>query len=365
MNVTQQPPGNDQARNAQSSGPQQQPQTLGLSEAARLLAQRRSALRQQPAPTGDEAPIGRAPAEEFADEAGDEAEALAGDEGEELEGQELQPDGEEQAEANEEITDDAILELDGEEIPLSQIKEWREGAMRQADYQRKTQALSQQQQGITELETNLNRFAHAINRDFQSRIEMASRALRPFAETDWAKLARENPAEYNGRKVQFEQAKSQLAAMQQHWQAFAQEYDGLSQQAIRMKAKAALPEIKQRIKGWNDALYSERMAFVKDTYRADVDTLSKVTDPWFWELANDAYLYRKGKQLPAQSKTKRILPKPVRGGQATPRQPSPAKALTQQARQLGPSARASERTAIGVQLLQQRRAAAQKATTRR
>ena len=40
--------------------------------------------------------------------------------------------------------DEMYLDLDGEEIPLSQVKEWKSGNMRQADYTRKTTELSEQ-----------------------------------------------------------------------------------------------------------------------------------------------------------------------------------------------------------------------------
>lgn len=362
MNLNQQPTGNDQARNAQSSDPTPRPVSITASEAARLLAARRSELRQQNAPTAPEPVAGRAPApdtETF------EAEAVEDSAAEDFdETAELAPDGDEQSTDDEgTYGDDAVLDLDGEEVSLKEIKEWREGQLRQADYQRKTQVLAQKAEAIGQLEERLNSFSHAINRDFQMRMEQAARAMRPFAEIDWAKLAGENPAQYNQKRVQFSQAQAAAMEQQQRWQAFVQEYQQLSQQALQMKAQAALPELKTRIKGWNDALYAERMSFVNDTYAADKATVSKVTDPWFWEMVNDAYLYRKGKSLPTEGKVKRAMPRPLQKGTGT--RVAPQAQAAQQLKALPPTAPQSQREALGIKLLQERRQKARALPTRR
>lgn len=365
MNQTQQPTGNDQARNAQSSGLSQLSNAgITPSDATRLLAARRSELRQQNAPTGPEADAGSAPDEIESIEADEvETEALAGDEPadeltDETEG--LAPDeGNEQPEDEAAVSDDAVLLLDGDEITIGEIKQWREGAMRQADYQRKTQVLSQKAEAITQLEERLNGFSHAINRDFQSRMEAAARALKPFSEIDWAKLAETNPAQYNAQKVKFEQARAAAMGVQQQWNGFLQEYEQIAQQTLQMRAKAALPEIKQRIKGWDDAMYAERLSFVKDTYGAEPAVLTKVVDPWFWELANDAHKYRQGKALPEQMGKKAVLkpiPKALQKGatRAVGRQQTVSGAQ-KQLQSLPPNASQSQREALAVKLLQARR----------
>lgn len=44
--------------------------------------------------------------------------------------------------------EDFVVELDGREIPLSEIKEWEKGNLRQSDYTRKTQELAEQRKQI-------------------------------------------------------------------------------------------------------------------------------------------------------------------------------------------------------------------------
>jgi hypothetical protein len=231
MNSPQQPTGNDQARNAQSSGPQQ-PASLSISDAARLLAERRSALRQQPAPTAAEEPAGSAPPETYEVEDDAQVEGQPDDQAAESE---LPPDGEEQSEETAEYGDDAVLELDGEEVSLAEIKQWRDGAMRQGDYQRKTQLVAQKAQALGAMEERLNAFSHAINRDFQMRMEAAGRALQPFANLNWADLAEKNPQQYNAQKVRFEQARAAAAGIQQQWAGFVKEYENTNPDLIKFQ----------------------------------------------------------------------------------------------------------------------------------
>lgn len=358
MTTNQQPTGNDQARNVQSSGPQQ-PASISLSEAARLLAERRSALRQQPAPTPQTGDEGSAPPE--TDEVEGEAQVEDQPEGEVAEA-ELQPDGEEQAAEEATYGDDAVLDLDGEEVSLGEIKKWREGAMRQEDYQRKTQVLSQKMQAVTAVEERLNAFSHAINRDFQMRMEAVQRGMQQFREIDWVKLAA-NPAEYNQKKVMFEQARAAEAALKQQWTSFLQEYERVSQETLEQRARAAIPELRSRIKGWDDAVYTERYNFAKDTYGADPAVLAKVVDPWFWEMANDAYLYRAGKKL-AQQKVKRALPRPLKAGStsARPAQGTEVKRLEKTLQTMPQTTNLRQREDAALKLMQARR---QKSAPRR
>lgn len=366
MNPNQQPTGNDQARNAQSSGLSQL-SNVGItpSEAARLLAARRSELRQQQAPTGPEADAGSAP-DEIEPPDGDEieTEALAGDgladdDADAAEG--LAPEeGNEQPEDDGAVSDDAVLVLDGDEITIGEIKQWREGAMRQADYQRKTQVLAQKAEAISQLEERLNGFSHAINRDFQSRMEAAAKALKPFSEIDWAKLAETNPQQYNAQKVRFEQARAAAMAVQQQWNNFLKEYEELAQQSLQLRAKAALPEIKARIKGWDDAMYAERLSFVQSTYGAEPSVLTKVVDPWFWEMANDAYKYRQGQALPEKLKSGKQVVKPIpkalqKGAARTMGKPQTVSSVQKQLQSLPLNASQSQREALAVKLLQARR----------
>jgi hypothetical protein len=178
---------------------------------------------------------------------------------------------------------EAVL-LDGEEIPLDQIKSWREGAMRQEDYSRKTQVLAQQTQSISEMENRLNSFAHAMNRQFMATQQELSAGLEKYSKVDWVRLAQSDPAKYNAAKAAFDAEQTTFRQKQEQWNGFLQEFDTLGKETLKMRAQAALPEIKSRVKGWSDAKYAELSGFAVETYGYDPSVVNRITDPQFWDV---------------------------------------------------------------------------------
>jgi hypothetical protein len=73
----------------------------------------------------------------------DNIEEVEADESEDLESDTLEDDLDNSGES-----DELYLELDGEEIPLSQVKEWKNGYLRQSDYAKRTQQLAQERKII-------------------------------------------------------------------------------------------------------------------------------------------------------------------------------------------------------------------------
>ena len=291
-------PTQDQARPEQSSAAAL-PGTISPSDAARILADRRTALRQEAA-TKDQQEPSEAPAEEIVDEQPPVTEDSDDGDGQQVatdtDDTENPDSQDEQPEEGDEGGIEAVL-LDGEEVPLSQIKDWREGSMRQEDYSRKTQVLAQQTQSITEMESRINSFAHAMNRQFMQQQQDASAGLQRYSKIDWVKLAQADPAKYTAAKAAFDAEQTAFQRKQGEWNGFLQEFDALGKETLTMRAQAALPEIKARIKNWGDGTYAELSDFVVDKYGFTRDMVNKITDPPFWEMANDAATYRKGKQV--------------------------------------------------------------------
>jgi len=190
-----------------------------------------------------------------------------------------------------------LYEIEGEEVSLDTIKEWREGGMRQDDYSRKTQVLAQQTQAVGSIEKKLNQFAHASAQMHKGRLSKIEGALKQYQSVDWAKLASDDQQKFTVHKEQFEQLKNQYAGEQRQFAGFLKEFNTLSEQSTAKKAEAAYPEIKQRIKGWNEGRYHELREFLSSKLGADAAQVNQITDPWFWELANDAFTYRSGKTL--------------------------------------------------------------------
>ena len=276
------------------------PADLSLHEAADLLAKYRTA----PTEVGDPAPdTAESVTEEISDieEQPLDAESTDTESVEEIT-EETEDDLESLADGEDDQPEESTEEpeyylIDGEEVPLETVKEWRDSGMRQDDYSRKTQVLAQQTQSVGAIEKKLNQFAHASGQMHKGRLSKIEGALKQYQSVDWAKLAADDNQKFTVHKEQFEQLKNQYAGEQRQFAGFLKEFNSLSEQSTAKKAEAAYPEIKQRIKGWNEGRYHELREFLTSKLGAESAQVNQITDPWFWELANDAFTYRSGKTL--------------------------------------------------------------------
>ena len=290
-------PTHDQALSGQSSA-LPPASSITASDAARIMAQRRTELRQEAA-TQAATGAPKVPTEDAAGEQPLSGDSLGAD------GQQVTTDtdsassqnspGEQSAEGEEGVVEYVLL--DGEEIPLNQLKDWREGSMRQEDYSRKTQVLAQQTQAISAMELRINSFAHAMNKQFMAAQQEQAAGLSKYQKIDWVKLAQQDPARYSAAKAAFDAEQTQFRDKQNQWSGFLQEFDSVSKETLAMRAQASLPEIKARIKGWNDGTYAELSDFAVTRYGFSREMVNKITDPQFWEMAHDANNYAKGKAV--------------------------------------------------------------------
>lgn len=330
-------------------------ESASISEAARLLASRRSARQQAQAPT-EQQQVNEEPSDQ-GEEVELEGDLAVEDTELEAEGEGSSEDEAQALEGDEEGEQEEYFLLDGEEIPLKDIKAWREGSMRTEDYQRKTQAVAEQSKALGRLEQELTQFSHGISRFMASQLGPVKHQLEAFKRTDWAELAK-TPEKFQAEQAKFQAAKTKYAQLQQTLRGFMGEYAKISERALNLRAEAALPEIRQRIKGWNDAMYAERSQFLVEKYRANPDTVSKITDPWFWELVSDAFNFRKGQELPGKArKIVRANPRVLsgRGASPAPRVPGAQKRETEAMERVRKATSVVSATEAGAELLRQRR----------
>lgn len=276
----------DQARSGQSSAGDA-PESLD--DVAKLLADRRN---RQRSPVPDEQPTEDASPGPSKQQSSDDAQAVDGD-GEESSA--TQPDESGQAEQDD-GEPEQYLDLDGEQVSLSQIREWKSGGMRDADYRRKTQALSEQSKSVRQMEEILNQVHFSRMREIEETDKVLERRLSQFADIDLYALSQENPAKAAAIREQREAIKEQRAQMQANRQRYADEWQAMNDYVLRQRAQAALPELKAKIPGWNDAMYAELTDHVV-MRGADAEVVNRIVDPWFWELVADAMAMRKGKSL--------------------------------------------------------------------
>ena len=89
---------------------------------------------------------------------------------------------EEAEEVHEEAEEELFYELDGEEVSLNQLKEWKSNGLMQSDYTRKTQALADERKA---LEAKLSKI-NEMESQFNDKISALDALLgNEEAEIDW------------------------------------------------------------------------------------------------------------------------------------------------------------------------------------
>lgn len=140
-----------------------------------------------------------APTEADTDDSADDYEEIV----EELE--------EETEEVHEELEEELFYEIDGEEVSLEQLKEWKNNGLMQSDYTRKTQALADERKTLEAMKAKIQEMESAYNDKIS---EIDALIGNEEAAIDWDELAEHDPSEYlrKQREIQAKKSKAKDAA---------------------------------------------------------------------------------------------------------------------------------------------------------
>jgi hypothetical protein len=306
---------------AGDSGQAIAPEGDGIRAAAQELARRRWAHRQEsgavepltnpvaakPAPQAPKttAPEAEEPATESALEDGQEVE---GDEAEVEEGDELVEEGDSEEQTREPINLDDLLDddeilVDGEPVTA---RELRESRMRLSDYTRKTQALAQQREVVTQREKLV---AFSLGQTLQQ----VQGRLQELSATDWQALAQKNPQQFAAKKAEYEGTALKLQQVQEEQGKFLQQIKQFEDQMMRAQAQQAQKELKERIPGWNNGLYYSLVDYATQV-GFQRDAVLKYTDPGIFILLQKAKAYDEAKKVTTK---KSVKPSPKRSPKPT------------------------------------------------
>ena len=126
--------------------------------------------------------------------------------------------------------DNFEIEVNGEKLPLGELKK---GYLRQADYTRKTQELSESTKGF---ESQKARLLEGVRGELTNRLQQYDAVVRALVlpqEPDWAELARDNPAEYVAAKEEWDSKQRGIAAIQNELKGLQQQQTAHQQAAHR------------------------------------------------------------------------------------------------------------------------------------
>jgi hypothetical protein len=308
-----------------SNTEQSQPSELGLADAASRMA----SLMDGP-PQPNEKIKAEAPAAVEETEATDDLSYDAPPESDEAayeasdEGGEGDSSGSDDDSSSEGLSDDALVTvvIDGKTQKVT-LKEAREGYQRQADYQRKTQAVAEQRREVEALrqaaEAEKYSYAEAVS---TLRAEM-ERYLPQ--EPDWEKLHQDDPINFPIIEKQWRDYKAQLAAVQQQEAVIKSQQAREQQEQLRKIVEEGRKYIIDKVPEWKDeAKWGEAQKRLRDygkTVGYSEDELAAATDPRAILVLEKARKYD-ALQANRPQPVRADSPKPMRTGNlaSTPRQ---------------------------------------------
>lgn len=152
---------------------------------------------------------------------------------------EAETEGESTEEASESQEPEAeyLYEIDGEEVNLKDIREWKQGHLRQADYTKKTQALSDDRKQFATQKQQLDTSLQTLNGIVEG---LQQEILGDLNKVNWDELREFDTAGYLKQKEIVEQKKGRLAEL-------AKQHNDLVQ-AQAMQESAQL----HQVLGWGD-----------------------------------------------------------------------------------------------------------------
>jgi len=286
---------------------QELPTDLSLSDAADVLTRLRNEQSSTDSGVSVETPADNTEVESTEEvlELDDDAEVGLSDESDDegYDDQELD-DGQ----PENEYAESDVVEIDGQEVSLAEIRDWRDGSMKDADYRQKTEHVAEMRKEVEQQKYQNQKVLESRTQDLEKVAQnyafrlgemdaQINSELEQFQNIDWQELAKKDPLQYTAVKAQHDATMQQRQEVNGRTQQFLQQQQQIQQQMQQDQAAAAQPELKRRMPDWNDSLYYRLIDFGTDNYGFDRDAALNWTDPSTFECLRDAMLYREGKSI--------------------------------------------------------------------
>ncbi|MDW9768605.1 hypothetical protein [Sinorhizobium meliloti] len=162
-----------------------------------------------------------------------------------------EPDADENASETPSDTDEPVFEIDGEQLPLSEV---RNRMMRQADYTRKTQELAEQRKAYQEAQFDKNQLRMEALQGIEAlKQQMAIEFSMMPPEPNWDELLKEDPhsymlaqREWQRREAYAKQVWEAEVALRTQAEAYENEQHQLEVQECQKRLLEKYPELRDR-----------------------------------------------------------------------------------------------------------------------
>lgn len=185
----------------------------------------------------------------------------------------------EEAEASDEF---ATVEFDGVTltVPADKAEEVKKGLLRQADYSRKMNEVSDKAKEYAskaeqaqKLAENAEAYAEVL-----AEVRLVDQQLKQYESLDWQTLRRENPAEFAALAAEFQGLKLSKKDIVSKAQTKAREIEDAKAQGINEKRAAMFKVLEKDLPGWGDALGQQITQYAVQSGWT-VENLTQLTDP--------------------------------------------------------------------------------------
>lgn len=172
-----------------------------------------------------------------------------------------EPDADENASETPSDTDEPVFEIDGEQLPLSEV---RNRMMRQADYTRKTQELAEQRKAYQEAQFDKNQLRMEALQGIEALKQQMAIEFRQMEQPDWDYLVENDPAEFQRQQYVWQKRE---AAVRQMYEA---------EMALRTQAEAYEKEQHQLAIQESQQQFMQRFPEMRDPQKS-AEALGEIT----------------------------------------------------------------------------------------
>ena len=200
-----------------------------------------------------------------------------------------------QEEAPEVDLESIRITVGDEELSVDDLKS---GYLRQADYTKKTQALSEQRK---EVDQTKEQYAAALAYMTQA----TRQGLAQFDGVNWQQLQQQDPAQYQQLSQQYGQASQQVAAFENAQREFFSQAQQQAEAQHTMQAQQSVETLKTLVPEWSNEVYGELREFVQN-YGMTAEEFNRIADHRPILMMLDAMKFHSSRKVAGEKKAKPV-----------------------------------------------------------
>ncbi|MBL4891468.1 MAG: hypothetical protein JKX91_06535 [Rhizobiaceae bacterium] len=207
---------------------------------------------------------------------------------------------------------DGVYMIDGEEVTLTQIQDWKRGNLRESDYTRKTQDLATQRKVFEAKEAKISNREEKLN----SLIDNLEQSIGDQeSSVDWDELMEDDPSQYLKLKAKIEKKQKSLDSAKADKDKATDDKKQLHLQEQRALIPKLLPEWMDSKGGATDQM-NEDLKVISDYLGKNGfsdQEMNEIVDAKLWPVYLDAARFRAlSDKKPAISKRVKNAPKVIK-----------------------------------------------------